>query len=134
MRWKQMLRNRNRNAWVWVTIAAIALVSAARAEGSPHGVKSGMRAALALLSRGQSAPIAAKPGMAQLVPRSTGRRVASLVRGSRIGAWLAILPILFVAFVSPLDVLSDAPFPRSGRTPAAAILPCAFQRPPPRLA
>jgi hypothetical protein len=129
-----MLRNRNRSAWVWVTIAAIALVSVARADGSRHSTKAGMRAALALLHRGQSLPLAAKPGMAQLIPRATARRVTKLLQSSGIGACVGILPILFVAMVSPLGVLSTASVPRSSRTPAAPLLPFSFQRPPPRLA
>jgi hypothetical protein len=131
---RHMLRNRNRSAWVWVTIAAIALVSATRADSSRQGVKAGMRAALALLNRGQSLPLAANPGIAQLIPRATGRRVAALLRDSGINGWVGIVPILFVAMVSPVKAVSAVPPPRSGQTPAAPLLPSAFQRPPPRLA
>jgi len=126
-----MLRNRNRSAWVWVTIAAIALVSVAGAERSRTAPKAGMRAALALLNRGQNLPLAAKAGTTQWVPRATGRRVAALLRDSGIGAWVGILPILFVGMVSPSTVLCAASLPRSGPTPRAPLLPFAFQRPPP---
>ncbi|HUH64522.1 MAG TPA: hypothetical protein VLZ50_16060 [Terracidiphilus sp.] len=130
-----MLRNHNRSAWVWVTIAAIALVSVGRADVGRHGARAGMRAALSLLNRSQSLTLSAKPGMAQFVPRAAGRRVAALLRGSGIGAWVGILSILFVGMVvSPIAVRCAASLPRSGRTPVAPLLPSAFQRPPPRLA
>jgi len=129
-----MLRKSNRGAWVWVTIAALALVSVARADGGRHGGKAGMRAALALLNRSQSLPLAAKPGIAQRMPRAAARRVTKLLQSSGIGACVGILPILFVAMVSPLGVLSTASLPRAGRASAPPLLPSAFQRPPPRLA
>lgn len=47
------------------------------------------------------------------------------------GAWLAILPILFVGVISPLTLLSPLAFVYLGRTPDAPILPASFQRPPP---
>ncbi|MGB9153510.1 MAG: hypothetical protein WCD70_10535, partial [Alphaproteobacteria bacterium] len=46
-------------------------------------------------------------------------------------AWLAILPILFVGFISPLSLLSPMAYMYLGRTPDAPILPTSFQRPPP---
>jgi hypothetical protein len=127
-----MLRNCNRSAWVWVTIAAIALVSVARADGSRHSAKSGMRSALALLNRSQSFPLVVQGSIPQL-SRSCDRRVVKLLRASGVGAWVGILPILFVAMVSPLRVLCAVSIPRSDRNPASPLLPSAFQRPPPRL-
>ncbi len=47
------------------------------------------------------------------------------------GAWLAILPLLFVGFISPLSLLSPLTAPYEGRTPDAPVLPASFQRPPP---
>ncbi|HUV69379.1 MAG TPA: hypothetical protein VMW15_06935 [Terracidiphilus sp.] len=47
------------------------------------------------------------------------------------GAWLAILPILFVGMISPLSLLSPMAFFYLGRTPDAPVLPALFQRPPP---
>jgi hypothetical protein len=47
------------------------------------------------------------------------------------GAWLAILPILFVGVISPLSLLSPLAYVYMGRTPDAPVLPSSFQRPPP---
>lgn len=47
------------------------------------------------------------------------------------GAWLAILPILFVGMISPLSLLSPMAFMYIGRSPDAPVLPALFQRPPP---
>lgn len=126
-----MQRNRNRSAWVWVTIAAIALVSVARAEGSRPGAKAGMRAALDLLSRGQSVPLAAGPGMAQSASRVPGSRVSALLRQHGIGSWLAILPVMVVAMVWPFQLHFTASLPQLGRIPRPPLSPSSFQRPPP---
>ncbi len=47
------------------------------------------------------------------------------------GAWLAVLPILFVGVISPLSLLSPLAYFYLGRTPEAPVLPATFQRPPP---
>ena len=47
------------------------------------------------------------------------------------GAWLAVLPILFVGVISPLSLLSPLVFVYLGRTPDVPALPARFQRPPP---
>ncbi len=129
-----MPRNRNRSAWVWVTIAAIALASVARADGNRQSTKAGMRAALALLTRGQGLPLSANPGMAQFVPRTAGRRIAMPLRSSSIGAWVGILPVFFVVMVAPPKADFAISLPRSGQIPAKPLLPCSFQRPPPQRA
>lgn len=51
--------------------------------------------------------------------------------GSDPGAWLAILPLLFVGVISPLSLLSPLAFLYLGPTPDAPALPASFQRPPP---
>jgi predicted membrane metal-binding protein len=47
------------------------------------------------------------------------------------GAWLAILPLLFVGVISPLSLLSPLASVYLSRTPDAPVLPAWFQRPPP---
>lgn len=47
------------------------------------------------------------------------------------GAWLAVLPLLFVGVISPLSLLSPLVYAYLGRTPNAPVLPASFQRPPP---
>ena len=51
--------------------------------------------------------------------------------GADSGAWVAILPLLFVGVISPLSLLSPFAFLYLGRTPDAPVLPLVFQRPPP---
>ena len=53
------------------------------------------------------------------------------VHSGNAGAWLAILPILFVGIISPLSLLSPMAYMYLGRTPDAPVLPASFQRPPP---
>ena len=47
------------------------------------------------------------------------------------GAWVAILPLLFVGVISPLSLLSPLAYFYLGRTSAAPVLRALFQRPPP---
>ena len=51
--------------------------------------------------------------------------------GADNGAWLAILPLLFLGVISPLSLLAPLAFEYAGRTPDAPALPAHFQRPPP---
>jgi hypothetical protein len=53
------------------------------------------------------------------------------VNGADNGAWLAILPLLFLGVISPLSLLSPLAFEYAGRAPEAPALPVSFQRPPP---
>jgi hypothetical protein len=53
------------------------------------------------------------------------------VHSGNAGAWLAILPILFVGVISPLSLFSPMAYMYLGRTPDAPVLPASFQRPPP---
>lgn len=57
--------------------------------------------------------------------------LAPHVHSGDAGAWLAILPILFVGAISPLSLLSPLAWVYVGRTPDAPALPASFQRPPP---
>ena len=45
--------------------------------------------------------------------------------------WLAILPLVFVGFISPLSLLAPLAYEYVGRVPDAPVLPASFQRPPP---
>ena len=51
--------------------------------------------------------------------------------GADNGAWLAILPLLFLGVISPLSLLSPLAFEYVGRAPEAPAPPVSFQRPPP---
>ncbi|HEY6490356.1 MAG: hypothetical protein WCC26_00020 [Terracidiphilus sp.] len=54
--------------------------------------------------------------------------------GADSGAWIAILPLLFVGVISPLSLFSPLAFLYLGRTPDTPALSASFQRPPPCLA
>lgn len=45
--------------------------------------------------------------------------------------WLAILPLLFAGFISPLSLFAQLAYEYSDRAFAAPALPTLFQRPPP---
>lgn len=51
--------------------------------------------------------------------------------GDDSGAWMAILPLLFVGVISPLSLLAPLASVYISRVPAAPALPASFQRPPP---
>jgi hypothetical protein len=51
--------------------------------------------------------------------------------GADNGAWLAILPLLFLGVISPLSLLSPLAFEYAGPAPEAPALPVSSQRPPP---
>lgn len=52
-------------------------------------------------------------------------------QGADNGAWLAILPLLFLGIISPLSLLSPLAFEYASRVPDAPVVPASFQRPPP---
>jgi hypothetical protein len=45
--------------------------------------------------------------------------------------WLAVLPVLFVGFISPLSLLCPLTYMYLGRAPEAPLRASSFQRPPP---
>jgi uncharacterized membrane protein len=49
------------------------------------------------------------------------------------GHWLAMLPILFVGYISPLMLFISIMYLEFGYVPDAPQLPSTFQRPPPIL-
>jgi ABC-type arginine/histidine transport system permease subunit len=53
------------------------------------------------------------------------------VHSGDAGALVAILPLFFVAIISPLSLLPALAFVYVGRVPEAPALPASFQRPPP---
>lgn len=57
--------------------------------------------------------------------------LAPQTHGADNGAWLAVLPILFVGLISPLNLLSSVALLCLGSAPSSPVLPSSFQRPPP---
>ena len=62
------------------------------------------------------------------------RRGLTKAAGAGHGVWVAILPVLILGFVAPLELKWATLSLSNWRTPATQVLPSAFQRPPPQLA
>ncbi len=135
-----MTAARNRSARIWLVMATIAVASIACARAVIQGAKTYTGPVFELLIANQSAPAIDPAG----VPKRLQQRSvwncshASALRTAgpavHAGLWLAMLPVLFVGLVSPLNLLSPRSVLCLGRTPSALRLPSAFQRPPPRFA
>ena len=127
-----MTRTRNRNAWIWVALAALTLASVARAEAA--GTESGRafdHPVLQFFAGGHSAQPAAPHGNARLAQDRKLRHINIRPQHDVAGAWMAMLPVLFIGLVSPLNQLSQRSVLCLGSVPAAPLLPPSFQRPPP---
>ena len=124
-----MTPNRHRNAWMWLAVAAMAVVSLARVEAGTANPSVYSNPVLAFLAGQQSTatsalggPTATHSGSA----RQQSHRTAN-------GAWMAVLPVLFIGLVAPLSLISPRSLLCLGRTPAFPELPETFQRPPPAI-
>ena len=124
---------RNRTAWMWVAIAAVAFTSVARAETARQNAKAFAHPVLEFLARSQSQNSVTYPGALRFA-NPASRRQATILRSSRSGALIAILPVLIIGLVSPLIFASHLFVRPLGRPPAAPLVSALFQRPPPRLA
>ena len=126
-----MIGTRNRGAWIWVALAALTLASVARAEAGTQSVRDYAHPVLQFLAGGHTAQTASPHGIPRLAqPRKT-RHIDALPQHHVAGAWMAMLPVLFVGLVSPLNQLSERSVLCVGSVPAAPLLPSSYQRPPP---
>jgi len=118
---------------VWLAIAAVAVVSLARVEAGGN-VTVSTNPVLALLAAHQNSTSVSAAGSPQIVRIGSGRTGAGVyLHDGASGAWMAMLPVLFVGLVAPLSLVSARAILSLGRTPAAPPLPFSFQRPPPAL-
>jgi hypothetical protein len=83
---------------------------------------------------GEGATPAGDPQAHALRQSAISAALRSSEREAQSGLWLAMLPVLFVGLISPLNMLSPGSLLCLGRAPAAPWLPSSFQRPPPHLA
>ena len=127
-----MHATRNRSALIWVAIAAVALASVARAEAGLQSAKGYAHPVLEFLAKNQSQFPVAKPGVSRLAQLGSRRHVNLISRGAGAGAWTAILPVLFIGLVSPLNLFVACPR-CLGRVPSSPLALSSFQRPPPHL-
>jgi hypothetical protein len=126
-----MNRSRNRNAWIWVAFAAIALASVARAEAGVQSARAYASPVFEFLAGSHAAQSAAMNNTARPAQYRNARHIKAASPDGLAGAWLAMLPVLFIGLVSPLNQLSSGSLLCLGGMPSAPLLPESFQRPPP---
>lgn len=125
-----MTLTRQRSAWIWVAIAAIAMATVARAQAGVQSATAYTHPVLEFLASHSSATVTS--GDASLVGHRSDRQVrTALSGGAGSGVCAAMLPVLFVGLVAPLNLVSSRFSLSLGRTPSAPALPFSFQRPPP---
>jgi len=125
---------RNRNACMWLAIAAMAFVSLARVEAGPGSATVTGNAVLEFLAAQQNQATVSAAGSPQIVRVGSARHGSGMyLHDASSGAWMSVLPVLFIGLVAPLSLVSPKSFLSLGRTPSSPALPAKFQRPPPAL-
>lgn len=124
---------RNRSAWIWVAIAAISLASVSRAEAGLQNARAYAHPVLQFLAKSYSQNPDTNPGTSRFAQRGSRDKISSMFRDAGAGSWMAMLPVWFVGLISPLSLFAAKSFGLLAQTPAAPLLPSAFQRPPPHL-
>ena len=125
---------RNRNAWMWLAIAAVAFTSVARAEAAPQSSRGYTHPVFEFLARSQSQSQAAHSTALRFAHLGSRRQATAIFRSSTSGPLIAMLPVLFVGLVSPLNPQAATSLALQGRAPAPPLLSALFQRPPPSFA
>jgi hypothetical protein len=126
-----MTSTRHRNAWMWLAVAAMAVVSLARIEANGNNAAYA-NTVLAFLAGQQDGAAVSAGGSPQIVQIGSARRGSGMyLHDASSGAWMAVLPVLFVGLVSPLSLISPRAIHSLGRAPQFPALPEKFQRPPP---
>ena len=131
-----MTATRYKSSWMWLAVAAMAVMSLTRVEGSIGNATVYTNPVLAFLAGQQNANSthSAPTGGPQILNLGSARkRSLAFLHDAAPGAWTAILPVLFIGLVAPLSLISPKSYFSLGRRPAAPLLPCSFQRPPPAL-
>ena len=117
---------------IWLAVAAISLALVARAQSGMENAKAYTSPVLEFLAGHQNERSVDSNAVPRLVHHRSARQPrAVMLHGADSGAWTAMLPVLFVGLVSPLNLLSPKSVLCIGRSPAAPALPASFQRPPP---
>lgn len=118
---------------MWLAIAAMAVVSLARIEanGDDSAFANPVLAFLAGQPNGPSASAAGSPHIVKIGSARNGSGV--YLHDAGFGAWTAVLPVLFIGLIAPLNLISPRSMLSLGRRPSFPELPEKFQRPPPAL-
>jgi hypothetical protein len=117
-----------------VAFAAIALASVARAESGLQSARSYAHPVLEFIAGHHAGQAAESHRTVRFAQNSGSRQIRSASRNELAGAWVAMLPVLFIGLVSPLNQLSPRTLLRLGGMPSCPLLHASFQRPPPRFA
>ena len=121
---------KHRNAWIWVAVAAVSLAFVARAQAGVQNARAYTNPVLEFLAGHPNDETVTAGGVHKyLHPRCT----RAVVHGTDSDTFAAMLPVLFVGLVSPLNVLAPRSVLCVGRAPSAPLLPFSFQRPPPTI-
>jgi hypothetical protein len=119
---------------MWLAIAAMAFVSLARVEAGAGSATATGNAVLAFLAGQQSQATVSAAGSPQIVRVGSARHGSGMyLHDASSGAWMSVLPVLFIGLVAPLSLISPQSFLSLGRTSSSPALPAKFQRPPPAL-
>lgn len=119
---------------MWLAVAAMAVVSLARVETGANNTTVYTNPVLAFLAGQQNGPSAAAAGSPHIVKIGSARHGSGVyLHDAASGAWMAVLPVLFIGLAAPLDLISAQSNLSLGRTPARPELLKKFQRPPPAL-
>lgn len=128
-----MKPTRYKNAWVWLAVAAMVVASLARVQAGIESATAYATPVFEFLAGHPGDGALAATGVPRLQHNGSARQARALSHGADPGAWMAMLPVLFVGLVAPLNLLSPRASLCLGRGPAAPALPFSFQRPPPSL-
>jgi hypothetical protein len=134
-----MPATRHRNAWIWLAVAALAVATLARAQAGIQVATAYANPVLEFLAAHQGSGAHAGAGIPRRFERRSVRQAkaallfASSGHGVDSGAWEAILPVLFIGLVAPLNLSSYQTALSLGCVPSVPLLPFSFQRPPPSL-
>jgi len=128
-----MTGNRNKTAWIWLTVAAMTAMTFARAQAGGPSTAPDDDSVFAFLSgHSMGGAFGAQSSPTTREYRSD-RRLRTSTPGIGTGAWMAVVPILFVGLIAPLSLISPGAVLSLGRACSAPALPFLFQRPPPSL-
>jgi hypothetical protein len=124
---------RHRSALIWVAVAAIAVATLARAQAGFQNAAAYAHPVMEFLAAHQSDRAFADSGTPQFLQHRSARPARLHAQGGDSGVWIALLPVLFIGLITPLNLVSPRSLPCLGRTPSSPALPASFQRPPPLL-
>lgn len=126
-----MPKTQYRNVWLWLAVAAMAIATLARAEAGYRSTAAYANPVIQFLAAHPNSGTLTATGIPRFLKDWSARQNKSELHGGRTGVWQAMLPVLFIGLVAPLNLISLTFRSSLDRAPAAPALPSLFQRPPP---